>query len=64
MSQDDAQPETDDEFVAAIAALDHEVLDYDEYFEVRRRSTGATTRLEADEWSDALFEAWSLVKEE
>ncbi len=32
------------------------------HFDVVRIKTGSTTRLEADNLSDALFEAWHLVK--
>lgn len=58
------EPNTDAEFETAIEKLGYELIDHDESsFSVRRKKTGSTTGLEAEDYSSALFEAWSLVRE-
>ena len=56
------EPETDAEFEAAIEAEGYKFLDLGNGFAVKNIERGGTTRLEADEMSDALFEAWNMVK--
>jgi hypothetical protein len=56
------EPETDAEFEAAIEAAGYKFLDLGNGFAVRNVELDGTTRLEADEMSDALFEAWNMVK--
>ena len=58
------EPSTDDEFQDVLKKLGYELVDHDESsFSVRRKSTGAQTHLEAEDYSSALFEAWHLVKD-
>lgn len=57
------EPETDAEFEDAIEETGHAFIDHGDSFSVRYNKTGAITRLEADNLSDALFEAWNLVKD-
>lgn len=55
-------PQTDAEFEAALEKRHHELIDHGDSFSVRNKKTGASNKLDADEYSDALFEAWNLVK--
>lgn len=58
------EPKTDGEFEAALEELGCELIDHDaDVFSIHNRLTGSTTKLDAEEYSDALFEAWHLVKE-
>lgn len=56
------EPVTDAEFEAALYAAGHELIDGGGVFAVRNLEGGGTTVLEAESLSDALFEAWNLVK--
>lgn len=57
------EPVTDAELEAALEGVEHEVIDHDgDTFSVRNKITGSQTRLEAEDYSSALFEAWHLVK--
>lgn len=63
MKKKTKEPQTDDEFVDALKALGYELIDHDtDDFSVRRIKTGATTGLDAEDYSSALFEAWNLMK--
>lgn len=59
------EPTTDDEFITALEALGYTLIENGEKdFTVQRiKDGGGATRLDAEEYSDALFEAWHLVKE-
>lgn len=54
-------PTTDAEYEAAIEAAGYEFLDLGNGFAVRNIERGGTTRLEAEELTDALYEAWCMV---
>lgn len=56
------EPTTDAEFEEAIAAAGYRFLDLGGQFAVVNKARGGRTFLEATEMSEALFEAWSLVK--
>ena len=58
----DKEPQTDAEYVQAIAAEGYRFMELGDGFAVRYIKGGGTTRLEATEMSDALFEAWQMVK--
>lgn len=56
------EPMTNVELEAALDAINCVVFDDNERFFARNRQTGSTTRLEAEDYSSALFEAWNLMK--
>lgn len=57
------EPNTDAEFEAALKKLGYELIDHGlDSFSVRRKLNKSTTKLEAGDYSSALFEAWHLVK--
>lgn len=57
------EPETDQELEQAISDLGWDFEDYGPgEYGLKNRVTGSQTRLEAEYESDALFEAWNLVK--
>lgn len=57
------EPKTDDDFHTALEKRGYRLIDHgDDTFSVERTKTGATTHLEADNLTDALSEAWNLVK--
>lgn len=57
------EPETNEELDAAITKRGHEIIDCGNMrYTLRRKKTGATTSLDAEDWPSALFEGWQLVK--
>lgn len=56
-------PKTDDDFIRELALFGHEVVDGGGVFVLVNKTLGGQTILEADNLSDALFEAWCLVKD-
>lgn len=56
------EPQGDAEYIAAIEKAGYRFLDRGDGFAIRCIEGGGTTRLEATEMSDALFEAWQMVK--
>lgn len=56
------EPETDAELEAALENINCEVIDTGGGFSVRDRSTSSQSKLEAEDISNALFEAWNLMK--
>lgn len=57
------EPQTDAEFEDALEKLGYQVFDMDsDEFIVLNRKTGSQTKLDAEDLSSALFEAWHLVK--
>ena len=57
------EPTTDAELEAAIEAAGYKFLELGNSFAVRCVERGGTTKLEAEELSDALYEAYILTKE-
>ena len=62
MKNQDREPETDAEPERAIEQAGHRFFARDGYFIVQNVRLGGTTRLEAESRSDALFEAWHLMR--
>lgn len=56
------EPTTDAGYEADLEKWCCEVLKIDENTFIVENSTGGQTRLEASDYSNALFEAWHLVK--
>lgn len=55
-------PQTDAEFEAALEALDCQVIDHGDGSFALISDLGGATELEAANLSDALREAWNLIK--
>jgi len=57
-------PETEQELEAALKKLGVKVIDHgdDTYTAINEKGGGGKTSLEADNYTDALFEAWNLYK--
>jgi len=55
---------TDNEFEKALEKRGYRFHDNGDSFSIEYVKTGSRTKLEAIEMSDALFEAWNLVKPE
>lgn len=56
------EPQTDIELEEAINKAGYTFHDHGDSFSVKCDKGGAITNLEAEERSDALFEAWNMVK--
>jgi hypothetical protein len=56
------EPETDTELEKAIKKVGYTFHDHGDSFSIKCIEGGAITHLEAEERSDALFEAWNMVK--
>jgi hypothetical protein len=57
------EPKTDAEFEAALTTLNHELIEDGNGFAVRNKDGGGITKLESEDESSALFEAWHLIKD-
>lgn len=57
------EPQTIPELEAALGGLACEMLDAGpDRWAVRNTETGSQTRLDAEDYASALFEAWNLMK--
>lgn len=58
------EPKTDDEYHAALEAAGYRLIDNGSCFSVQHLERGGCTRLDSEDLSSALWEAWNLVRPE